>query len=161
MEMEKLAKILVVDNEPDFVEQARSALEASSYQAIFASDRKSGLEKARREAPALVIVGALEPRGDAFELHRELRDSPVTQGIPMLVVDVRREEHSRKGWRRDEPMDAEDYVSRPIESAELVKLVERILERAARRRPRDLSEILERMEEISERLEKIEASLMK
>jgi len=161
--MEKLTKILVVDNEPDFVEQARSALEASSYQAIFASDRKSGLEKARREAPALVIVGALEPRGDAFELHRELRDSPGTQGIPMLVVDVRREEHSRKGWRRDEgmQMDAEDYVSRPIEPAELVKLVERILERAARRRPIDLSEVLEHIEEISERLEKIEVSLMK
>ena len=161
--MDKVSKILVVDNEPDFVELARSALEASSYQAIVASNKKSGLEKARREAPDLVIVGALEPRGNAFELHRELRDSPETHGIPMLVVDVRREEHSRKGWRRDEgmQMDAEDYVSRPIEPAELVELVERILERAAWRGPMDLSEVLERLEEISKRVEKIEASLMK
>lgn len=161
--MDKVPKILVVDNEPDFVKLARGALEASSFQAIVASDRKSGLEKARREAPDLVIVGALEPRGDAFELHKELREGLKTSAIPMLVVDVRREEHSRKGWRRDEgmQMDAEDYVSRPIEPAELVKLVERILERAARRRPIDLSEALERIEEILKRVQKIEASLMK
>lgn len=161
--MDKAPKILVVDNEPDFVKLARSALEASSYQVIVASDRKSGLEKTGREAPNLVIVGALEPRGDAFGLHKELRESPKTSAIPMLVVDVQPEAHSRKGWRRDEgmQMDAEDYVSRPIEPAELVKSVERILERAARRKPIDLSEVLERMEWILKRVEKIETSLMK
>lgn len=160
--MDRRPKVLVVDNEPDFVEMARNALEASSYQVIVAPHRKGGLETARREAPDLVIVGALEPRGDAFKLHRELRDSPGTHNIPMLVVDVRAEEHPRKGWRRDEgmQMDAEDYVSRPIEPAELVAHVEGVLERAARKVV-ELADVLKRMEEVLKRVERIERSLVK
>jgi DNA-binding response OmpR family regulator len=161
-QMDKQPKILVVDNEPSFVELARNALEASSYQVIVASDRKGGLEKARKEAPDLVIVGALEPRGDAFKLHQELRDNPRTEGIPMLVVDVRPEQHSQKGWRRDEGMQmaAEGYVSRPIEPAELVEHVGGILERAAPR-PIELGEVLERMEQVLKRVERIERALVK
>jgi DNA-binding response OmpR family regulator len=57
-------------------------------------------------------------------------------------------------------MDAEDYVSRPIEPAELVEHVGRILERAAPR-PIELSEVLERMEQVLKRVERIERALVK
>ena len=161
--MDELTKILVLDNEPSFIQLARNTLEGSAYQVVTASNRKSGLEKVRRESVNMVIVGALEPRGDAFRLHKELRESPKTSSIPMLVVDVRPEAHSRKGWRRDEGMqiEAEDYVSRPIEPAELVASVGRILERTAQRKPIDSRQVLDRMEEVLQRIEKLEASLMK
>jgi len=64
--MDKATKILVVDNDLDFVKLVRNTLGDSAYQVIIASDRKSGLEKARRESVDMVIVGALEPRGDAL-----------------------------------------------------------------------------------------------
>lgn len=161
--MVKTTKILVVDNDPDFVKLVRNTLGDSAYQVIIASDRKSGLEKARRESVDMVIVGALEPRGDAFKLYKELRGSPKTATIPMLVVDVRPDEHSRKGWRVNEgmQMNAEDYISRPIESDELVESVERVLERATRRTPIDFSKILEETREILNRVEKLAASLGK
>ena len=73
--MDRQLNILVVDNEFAFVELARKALESSSYQVVVVPDRKSALDTIRIEIPNLIIVGALEPRGDAFKLHRELRDS--------------------------------------------------------------------------------------
>ena len=159
----KNLKILVVDNKPDFVKLARRVLGVSGYQVFATHNRKRGLEMVRREFPDLVIIGALEPRGDAFKLNKELGDSPETMRIPTLVVDVRPEEHTHKGWRWHEgmQMNAEDYLTRPIEPAELVRAVKRILSRITSQRPLDSSEILNRMEETLRRLEKLETSLAK
>ena len=159
--VEEMRKVLVVDSEPGFVRVVTQILQPS-YQVIFASRREEGLKRARREAPDLVLLGFLEPRGDSFKLHKELRESPETNRIPLLVVDVRPEEHSRKGWRREEgmQMDAEDYVSRPIESTELMELVEDIFQRVALKSV-SLADILDRMERALKRMEKIEEMLVK
>ena len=53
------------------------------------------------------------------------------------------------------------YMSRPIEPAELIGAIVRILERTARRRSLDSSKVLERMEEVLKRIEKLEVSLAK
>lgn len=154
--------ILVVDSEPDFIKTVREALN-SSYEVSIASTRKEGLDKAKRETPHMVILGYLEPRGDAFELHKELRETLATKNIPLLVVDVSPEEHSRKGWRRDEgmQMDAEDYISRPVEPAELAELVGEILERKELPlKSIDLSYVVEQMERLLKRVDKVEKMLL-
>ena len=152
--------ILVIDSETDFVNLAAKALEASAYRVVIASDRTSALEKARTNPPNLIILGALEPRGDSFKLHKLLRVDPQTCSIPLLLVDVRPEEHSRKGWRVYEGMqiDADDYLSRPLEAAELVEAVERILKRTSEGQI-DLNEVSERLEAVLQRVQNIEALL--
>ena len=159
--MGKAQLILVVDSEADFVEVARKALEPA-FEVAVASNMGEGLLKARRDAPDLVVVGYLEPRGTSFEFHKKLREGRITKDIPMLVVDVRPEEHSRKGWRRDEGMrmDAEDYVSRPIEPAELKETAERIIQRASGR-PMELEVVLGQMEQILQRIDKLEGQLVR
>lgn len=157
----KQQRILIVDSEPDFIKTVRQALN-SSYEVSVASTRKEGLNKAERETPNMVILGYLEPRGDAFQLHRELRETLATKNIPLLIVDVRPEEHTRKGWRRKEgtQMDAEDYISRPVEHAELAKLVGEILEKGAAPKPMELMDALQQMEKILKRVDKIEEMLL-
>lgn len=157
----KRRKILVVDRDPAFLKTVREALE-DLYEVSIASTRSEGLEKAEREAPDMVIIGFLEPRGDAFKLHKELRGNPKINRMPLLVIDVCPEEHSRKGWRREEgsQMDAEDYVSRPIEPKELAELVGDILETAVPKSV-ELEDMLEHMERVLKRMEKIEGLLVK
>ena len=162
--MERAHRILVVDSKPDFVETARKALE-TSFEVALASSLKEGLKKARGINPDLIILGYLEPRGSSFRLHNELRAesvASVTKNIPLLVVDVSPEEHSRKGWRREEgmQMDAEDYVPRPVEPGELKGMVDRIL-RKAQPKSMDFSEVLQEMEGILNRIDKIEKSLIR
>ncbi len=158
--MYRIPMILVVDNDADFVGLASRALEASAYRVIVASDRKGGLASAKANSPDLIIVGAVGPRGDSFKLHKELREDPQTGSIPLLLVDVRPEEHSRKGWKIYEgmQMEAEDYLSRPIEPAELVDAVGRILKRTSQKQM-GLDEVSERLEAVLERVQKIETLL--
>jgi len=157
----KRQRILVVDQDPAFIREIRETLEGS-YEVSVASSRSQGLEKAEREAPDMVIVGFMEPRGDAFKFHKELKESPKTGMIPLLVIDVCPEEHSRRGWRREEgaQMHAEDYVSRPIKPTELAELVGDILETAT---PKLLETdyIIEHIEKVLKRMEKIEELLIK
>ena len=122
-------KILAVGKEAQFIELVRKVAELSSWNLALASDREEGLKKARSEKPALIILGYIEPRGEAFQLHSELKGSPETGYIPLLVLDVAQEEHLSKGWRRDEGlrMDAEGYLRQPTEPLELAQCVEKIL----------------------------------
>ena len=155
----KQSRILVVDNEPNFVRAVREALD-TSYEVGVASTRKDGLNKAKKEIPHVIILGYLEPRGDAFQLHKELRESSATKDIPLLVVDVNPEEHARKGWRREDGMrmNSDDYVSRPIDSTDLVELVEEILDRGTAKLM-ELKDALEQMEGILKRVDGVEKML--
>ena len=157
----KRRRILVVDQDLAFLREAREALE-DSYEVSVASGRSEGLEKVEREVPNMVIVGFMEPRGDAFKFHKELKESPKTGIIPLLVIDVCPEEHSRRGWRKEEgaQMHAEDYISRPIEPTELAELVGDILETATPKSP-EIDHIIEHVEKVLKRMEKIEKLLVK
>lgn len=106
------SKVLVVGSEPDLMEMTQKAL-GPSFELLYASNEKDGLEKARKDIPDAIVLGYIEPRGTSFELHRKLRRGWITKNIPLLVVDVSPEEHARKGWTKDEgmQMDADGYVS--------------------------------------------------
>ncbi|MBA7624840.1 hypothetical protein ES703_32254 [subsurface metagenome] len=151
----------MVDRDAHFVRTVQQALR-DFYEVSVAFTRREGLEKVKGECPSMVILGYLEPRGDAFRLHEEIRENLENNRIPLLVVDVRPEEHFRKGWRREEgmQMDAEDYVSRPIKPAELAELVGEIFERISVK-PVELKSVWEQVEGVLKRMEKIERVLVK
>ncbi|MFC1912276.1 PleD family two-component system response regulator [Chloroflexota bacterium] len=153
-------RILVAETESDFIETARKAFKDFS-EVTFASNLKTALDRATVEKPDIIIIGYLEPRGTSFELHRKLREGELTQDIPLMVVDVRPEEHSRKGWKREEGMlmEAEDYISRPVEPADLKETVEAVLRRDSSK-PMELAEVAEQMEVILKRINKIEEMLV-
>ena len=126
-----MSKILIVDDDPIFVDSVKTAFEAKSYVLLTAYSRTEGFKKVRDENPNLILLGTTMPRGSAFELHKELKDDLQYRNIPMLVVDASPENHAQKGWRRDEGLmlDAEDYISRPVEPDLLLQRVEELLRR--------------------------------
>ena len=155
-------KILVIGSESEFLEKAKESLDDASYDVSMTSSEEEGLEKARQENPDVIVLGYLEPRGTSFQLHRELREDLLTKTVPLLIVDVRPEEHSRKGWKRHEGlhMNADDYIAKPVEGDELIKVVEGILRRASGE-PMGLKEASEYMEKALERINKIEELLVR
>ncbi len=132
--MGKKKKILIIDDELDFVEAFRMTLEAKSYQVLTTSSQAEAQEVIKAE-PNIVVLGTIAPAGQAFSTHQWLKQHPRYKDIPLLVVDARDEERSIKGWRKFEgmQMQAEDYVSKPIEPASLVPRIQRLLEEATRR----------------------------
>jgi len=130
----KKEKILVVDDEPDFVEALRRTLEAKSYQVITASSKELAQEMMKVE-PALVVLGTLAPAGQAFSMYQWLEEHPRYKDIPLLVIDARYEERPIRGWRRFEGLlvDGDEYLYKPIEPASLVPRIQSLLEAATRR----------------------------
>jgi DNA-binding NarL/FixJ family response regulator len=121
--------ILIIDDEPDFVEAFRRILEAKAYQVIAASSKMLAQEMMALE-PALVVLGTLAPAGQAFSIYQWLGQHPRYKEIPLLVIDARYEERPIKGWRRFEGLlvDGDEYLSKPIEPASLVPRIQSLLE---------------------------------
>jgi len=71
----KNEKILIVDDEPAFVEALRRTLEAKSYQVMSTSSKSLAQEMMKAE-PDLVVLGTLAPAGEAFSLYQWLGHSP-------------------------------------------------------------------------------------
>jgi DNA-binding NarL/FixJ family response regulator len=133
--MGELQKVLIADDEPEFAVALQMTLEAKSYQVMTASGRAEAQEMARSGEPDAVVLGTMTPRGEAFKLQQWFKQSPRFKDLPILVVDAPLEKRLIKGWRREEgiTMEAEDYVSKPIEPALLVPRIQRLLDKTTRR----------------------------
>lgn len=123
--METKRRILVVDHEPDFVKLVVETFKAS-FKVISASSREEGLKKTKRHTPDLIILGYLEPQGTCIEFCKELTEVLTAKNIPILVADVPIDRHyRRKGWKIGNglQLDADGYISRPIEPIRLREAV--------------------------------------
>ena len=130
----KKEKILIIDDEPDFVEACRRILEAKAYQVVTASSTAQAQEVAKVE-PALIVLGTLAPAGQAFAMYQWLGQHPRYKDIPLLVIDARYEERPIRGWRRFEgiQVDGDEYLFKPIEPAALVPRIRSLIEAATRK----------------------------
>jgi len=128
-------KILIIDDELDFLEAFRRTLEAKSYKVMTTSSKERAEELMGVEEPNLIILGTLAPAGQAFSMYQWLGQHPRYKDIPLLVIDARYGERPIRGWRRFEGMqlEADEYVSKPIEPASLVPQIQSLLEAATRR----------------------------
>jgi len=125
-------KILIIDDEPDFVEAFTRTLEAKSYQVITTS--RAQVAERMRDEPDIVVLGTIAPAGEAFRLHQWLKGHSRYRDIPLMVIDARDEERAIRGWRREEGMqlEAEYYITKPIEPASLVPRIKSLLEEGFR-----------------------------
>jgi DNA-binding NarL/FixJ family response regulator len=127
-------KILIIDDEPAFVEAFRRTLEAKSYQVTTTSSKAQAQDLMRAEEPDVIVLGTLAPAGQSFSMYQWLEQHPRYKDIPLLVIDARYEERPIRGWRRHEglQLDADEYESKPIEPASLVPRIKSLIEAATR-----------------------------
>jgi len=133
--MEMTSKILLVDDEPEFIADIQDKLLARGWQVFTAGNRSQAEEAARHQKPDLIILGTIVPRGDAFRLHQWLKQSPGFRQVPLIVVDASPEKRPIKGWRMDEglKLEAEQYLIKPVESDSIVAWAEKFLDKTVRR----------------------------
>lgn len=84
--MSILARILVVDDEPDLRLILRRILERAGHDVADASNGADALESVRAAMPDLVVTDNVMPVMDGFELIRQLRADPATAQIPILAA---------------------------------------------------------------------------
>ena len=108
-------KILIIDDEADFVEAFRRTFEEKAYQVVTTSGKEQAQEALRTEEPNVIVLGTMAPAGEAFSMYQWLEQHPRHSEVPLLVIDARYKERSIRGWRRHEglQLDADAYVSKP------------------------------------------------
>ena len=130
--MEKIAKILLVDDDPDFIETTKIVLETKPYQIIIASNGDEGLRKAREEKPDLILLDVIMPVKDGFTAAEQLKKDPQLSKIPTLMLTA----FATKGRETSIPvsrgfgLETEDYIDKPVSPEELLARVEKHLKRA-------------------------------
>jgi len=115
-------KILVIDDEPDFVNLIRVRLEANGYEVIEAYEGEEGLKKAKAENPDVILLDIMMPKNDGYTLMRALKNKETTESIPIIVLTA------KPGMRDLLVMEGvDDYIVKPFEDEELLLRIKKAL----------------------------------
>ncbi len=123
----KAKRILVVDDEEPVLRSLRRILVASGYEALVAASGIQGLDLARKMPPDLILLDLSMPGMDGLAVCRELRQ---WSSAPIIVVSARGEERF-KVHALD--LGADDYLTKPFGSDELLARIRACLRRSAGR----------------------------
>jgi len=119
--MRRWPYILLVDDDTDFREGLRVALEMKGYQVGEAGNGKEALDRILEKPPLLVLLDLQMPVMNGRELLQKLRATPDTKDIPVVII-------SGFGFEWEaELMGAQGYIGKPFEPRDLEKTIAQLL----------------------------------
>ncbi|HUS70731.1 MAG TPA: response regulator [Anaerolineae bacterium] len=125
------AKILLVDDDHDFVEATRIVLESAPYDVAVAYDGEEALHKVREVAPDLIILDVIMPEQHGFKVCEALKSDPDLSGIPVIMLTSLSQQMGETAFSLTDGMmlEADDYVDKPVTPQELLRRVQKFLEK--------------------------------
>jgi two-component system alkaline phosphatase synthesis response regulator PhoP len=129
--MKRQLKVLIIDDDIDFVNATKTVLESQNYQISVAYNGGEGLQKARGEKPDLIILDIIMPIKDGFTVAEQIKKDSELSRIPVLILTSF---SSRKGETsiavsEGMKLQTEDYIEKPAAPEELLKAAERLLKK--------------------------------
>ncbi len=121
----KLSRILIVEDEPNMVSGLRDNFEFEGYEVITAEDGVSGLDRALRESPDLVLLDVMMPRMSGLDVCKQLKAK--RPSVPVIMLTARGQEVDKVVGLE---LGADDYVTKPFSIRELLARVKAVLRRA-------------------------------
>jgi CheY-like chemotaxis protein len=106
---EVMARILVVDDEPDSVELLEEFLTSKGYEVATASDGEEALRKVKEERPHLVLLDVRMPGMNGLDVLRKMREFDRDVGV-IMVTAVNEEDTGREALK----LGAFDYIVKPL-----------------------------------------------
>lgn len=126
-----MAKILVIDDDPDFVDATRIVLEKDGHTVILAGNGDQGYQQAREDSPDLIILDVMmDSILDGVSASRKLHKDAHTSKIPIVMVTSISSTSYAELFPTDEYLHVRNFMSKPIRPADLVKQVNIILKRS-------------------------------
>jgi len=128
--MAEPAKILLVDDDPVFVEVTKTVLE-SKYRVVTASDGDEGLLKARKEKPDLILLDIIMPTKDGFHVCKQLKEDSNLAKIPVIMLTSFAQHRGETNIPVSAgfELEAEGYIDKPVSPDALLKQVGAMLKK--------------------------------
>lgn len=137
----KAKLVLVIDDDPDFLEFIRIVLESAAYRVVTTMTVEHGLEVMRQQKPDLAIVDIMISYIlDGLSLIRKMREDPVLAAIPLLLISAIMSAEDLGTLSASPRPDA--FMTKPVDPAELLHEVARLID-WAQGKPRPSEEIKE------------------
>ncbi len=123
--MTEKKKVLLIDDDPDFVEAVRVIIASGGYDVRVAYDGAEGLEAVAAEKPDLIVLDVMMPVMNGHEACAKLKANPATAKIPIILLTAVADRVTTSTYTHRDMLEseAEDYMPKPVEPAELLKLV--------------------------------------
>jgi two-component system OmpR family response regulator len=125
--METTACILVVDDQPDLLDNLGLALEAAGYQVLTANDGVEALALLQSQPVHLILADIAMPRLNGYQLYERVRQNPDWVAIPFLFLTARTLDSD---IRYGKELGVDDYLPKPIQPEDLLAVVHGKLKRA-------------------------------
>ena len=117
-------KILIVDDEPQFVDMISLRLTANGYEVMAACDGQEALQKAREEKPDLIILDLMLPKMDGYKVCGLLKADKRFNTIPIILLTARGE-NADQGMSQE--VGANAYMTKPFQASVLLEKIRELL----------------------------------
>lgn len=127
--MPNKACILIVDDDPDFVETTKLVLESAAYEVLVARDGGEGLQAARARKPDLVLLDIIMPVRDGLDTAEQFKKDPDLKQVPVLMLTSFSSKSPGTSIARGRGLmlEAEDYIEKPVSPEDLLAKVKSYL----------------------------------
>jgi signal transduction histidine kinase len=147
--MEKKPTILVIDDEPSIRMGLAATIRRYGYEVITAVNGDDGFLKARQFLPDLIVSDVMMPDLNGFEMRKQMGADPLLASIPFIFLTARTTHEDRVTGIR---IGADDYVTKPFVTEELLARIEAVLRRVRTEQERGREQGKQAVQEEMEKL---------
>jgi CheY-like chemotaxis protein len=119
--------ILIIDDEPDTVTYFSSVLEDNGYATISAKDGAEAIERVKQMRPDLITLDITMPETSGVRCYRDLRETEAWKTIPVIIITGISDDFRTFISSRKHVPPPDGYLAKPVDAAELLELVRRLL----------------------------------
>ena len=120
------AKVVILEDEPDISEAFEYSLTREGYRVWSETDGRRGLDLVRQKTPDLIVLDLMLPSLDGAEICRQVKSDPVLKGTCIIMVTAKTDETDVLVGLG---LGADDYVTKPFKTRELLARVQAVLRR--------------------------------
>lgn len=124
--MSEKKKVLLVDDDPDFVEAVKVIVENGGYEVRVAYDGQEGLEAVAEERPDIIVLDVMMPVMNGHEACAKLKSDEKTADIPIILLTAVADRVTTSTYTHRDMLESEadDYIPKPVEPKDLLELIE-------------------------------------
>lgn len=128
--MSSVGKILIVDDDPDFVEYTRIVLDSQGYQVRTAAAAEVALRMMREDRPDVVLLDVMMSYVlDGLNIARQMHDDPDLRDVPVIMISAIVSRQEAGLFPTDEYLSVDAFMSKPVDPADLLRQVGELIQR--------------------------------
>ena len=126
-----MTKILIAEDERDIRDLVGFSLRFGGFDVVQAANGQEAVERAQVELPDLILMDVRMPKMTGYEACRQLKSIPAMRDIPVVFLSAKGQETE---IQQGIEVGAEEYILKPFAPDELVRQVQAVLDRVAKRK---------------------------